>query len=468
MRVHLPDENYITYNSEADMSRIVSQEFLRKTMLIEWFIANQRYPDARTLSYCDFPSKWRWNEITRTWERRQRGVGKIGRIYFMHPSVGERYYLRMLLLIVKDLESYESLQTYNTITYATFKEACNARGLLNNDQEWYNAFDEAASWATSNQIRQLFVTMLLFCEVGDEYMFFQKIWKLLTDDIEYNIRQVLNHPTYQMSENDLQDHLLDTLGDLLNRRGRNINDFNLPRKSTITTSDSSNRLFDEELSYNADALMSDSENMISQLNNDQHYAFDCIVHVVLKQFWIFFCFWKKIVLSMTSSRVASLLLLGGWTAHSRFKIPCDNLYETTTCNIKRGTMLCELIQAASLIIWDEALMTHRIAFEALDRALSDLLSLPSFSKNNRLPFSGKVVILGGDLRQTLPVIEGGSQSEIVNSAIVNSSLWSHVVVLHLRINMRLSTDTLTEQGRKELADFSRWLLDIGEGNMAGS
>jgi hypothetical protein len=105
--------------------------------------------------------------------------------------------------------------------------------------------------------------MLLFCEVGDEYMFFQKIWKLLTGDIQYNIRQVLNHPTYQMSENDLQDHLLDTLGDLLNRRGRNINDFNLPRKSTIATGDSSNRLCDEELSYNVDALMSDSENMIS-------------------------------------------------------------------------------------------------------------------------------------------------------------------------------------------------------------
>jgi hypothetical protein len=93
------------------------------------------------------------------------------------------------------------------------------------------------------------------------------------------------------------------------------------------------------------------------------------------------------------------------------------------------------------------------------------LSLPSSSKNNRLPFGGKVVVLGGDLRQTLPVIEGGSRSEIVNSAIVNSSLWSHVVVLHLRINMRLSTDTLTKQGRKELADFSRWLLDIGEGNI---
>jgi ATP-dependent DNA helicase PIF1 len=52
-------------------------------------------------------------------------------------------------------------------------------------------------------------------------------------------------------------------------------------------------------------------------------------------------------------------------------------------------------------------MTHRIAFEALNRTLSDLLSLPS-ATTNRFPFGGKVVVLGGDLRQTLPVIEGGS------------------------------------------------------------
>jgi hypothetical protein len=45
--------------------------------------------------------------------------------------------------------------------------------------------------------------MLLFCEVGDEYVFFENIWKLLTDDIQYNTRRVLNHLTYQMSDNDL-------------------------------------------------------------------------------------------------------------------------------------------------------------------------------------------------------------------------------------------------------------------------
>jgi hypothetical protein len=96
-------------------------------------------------------------------------------MYLLCASM-ERYYLRMLLFIVRGAQNYEALHTYNNITYATFKETCNARGLLRDDQEWYNVFDEAASWDTSNQLRHLFITMLLFCEVGDEHVFF---WKSL-------------------------------------------------------------------------------------------------------------------------------------------------------------------------------------------------------------------------------------------------------------------------------------------------
>jgi ATP-dependent DNA helicase PIF1 len=150
--------------------------------------------------------------------------------------------------------------------------------------------------------------------------------------------------------------------------------------------------------------------------------------------------------------------------HLHFKIPCDDLDETTTCNIKRGTMLCELIQASPLIIWDKALMTNRIAFEAIDNTLHDILSSHS-SENSNIPFGGKVVVLGGDIRQTLPVIEGGSCSQIINSAIVNSSLWPHVTILHLKRNMRLSAPKLTNESRMELARFSGWMLGIGEGNI---
>ena len=38
-------------------------------------------------------------------------------------------------------------------------------------------------------------------------------------------------------------------------------------------------------------------------------------------------------------------------------------------------------------------------------------------------FGGKVVVLGGDLRQILPVVEGGGRAQVVDAAMVNSQLW---------------------------------------------
>jgi hypothetical protein len=174
----------------------------------------------------------------------------------------------MFLLAVKGAQSYNSLRTYNNITYATFKEACSAHGLLSNDQEWYNAFDEAASWATSSQLRQLFVTMLVFCEVGDEFRFFDKVWRFLTDDIQYNVHQTLNHQSYQMSDTDLQDEVLERLGTLFNKRGRRIDDFSLPRKFVDSLRD-------------AAALLTESKSLIAQLNSEQRHAFDSIANIVI-------------------------------------------------------------------------------------------------------------------------------------------------------------------------------------------
>ncbi|KAF5177418.1 hypothetical protein FRX31_032995, partial [Thalictrum thalictroides] len=46
------------------------------------------------------------------------------------------YYLRILLNHVKGAKDYKDLRTYNGVTYNTFKEACMARGLLDDDGEW--------------------------------------------------------------------------------------------------------------------------------------------------------------------------------------------------------------------------------------------------------------------------------------------------------------------------------------------
>jgi hypothetical protein len=102
----------------------------------------------------------------------------------------------------------------------------------------------------------------------------------------------------------------------------------------------------------------------------------------------------KIVLAVASSGITSLLLPGGRTAHSRFKIPID-LHDESTCNITQQMKVAELVRKADMIIWDEAPMMHRRTFEAVDCTLRDLMQLDDAQAIDKI-FGGKTVVLGGD------------------------------------------------------------------------
>jgi len=154
-----------------------------------------------------------------------------------------------------------------------------------------------------------------------------------------------------------------------------------------------------------------------------------------------------IALAITSSGIAALLLDGGRTAHSRFKIPLK-LSETSTLNISKQSELGQLINQARLIIWDEAPMAHRFTFEAVDRTFRDL-------RNVDEPFGGIVFIMGGDFRQILPVVNRETRGQIVDACIKSSSLWDDVHVMKLTINMRVQ-----DESQQQFVDY---LLQIGEG-----
>ena len=100
---------------------------------MEWFETNKRYSDARELTYADFFIYWVWNMKQKLWTRRKKGK-TIGRIFFSHPSSGDRCYLRMLLNIVEGSTFFESIRTVNGVTYPTFKSASYALGLLDDDE----------------------------------------------------------------------------------------------------------------------------------------------------------------------------------------------------------------------------------------------------------------------------------------------------------------------------------------------
>ena len=68
------------------------------------------------------------------------------------------------------------------------------------------------------------------------------------------------------------------------------------------------------------------------------------------------------------------------------------------------------------------------ALKAIDKLLRDLM------KNN-IPFGGKVFVMGGDFRQTPPVVHKGSRAKIVENSI-KSYVSQNFEVFELTKNMR--------------------------------
>jgi hypothetical protein len=90
----------------------------------------------------------------------------------VNPALGEAYYLRMLLHIIRGATSFSEIRTVGGHEYPSFWLSCQSLGLLGDDQEWSHGLDDAAQWASPYQLRQLFVSILLFCEVADPLKLF--------------------------------------------------------------------------------------------------------------------------------------------------------------------------------------------------------------------------------------------------------------------------------------------------------
>ena len=266
----------------------------------------------------------------------------------------------------------------------------------------------------------------------------------------------------QLTVDQLKEYALVEIEKHLYRNGRSLKDYSsMPFPMTVQENDVCNRLILEELAYNKVELAAEYTSLISSLTDEQKHVYQTIMDAVLSGVGgIFFVYgyggtgktflWRTlstflrsnghIVLNVTSSGIASLLLPGGRTAHSHFSIPLD-INESSTCNITQGSNMVELLAIAKLIIWDEAPMVNKHCFEALDRTLRDVLR---FSNPNSLeqPFGGKVIVFGGDFRQILPVIPKGSRQDIVHATINSSYLWNDCKVLLLTKNMRLQTGSI--------------------------
>ncbi|XP_019186536.1 PREDICTED: uncharacterized protein LOC109181238 [Ipomoea nil] len=380
--------------------------------------------------------------------------------------------------------SFDDIKKVDGVQYNSFRDACYARGLIEDDKEYVDAISEAAVWSSAHSLRKLFVTLLTSNAMSKPEDVWEVVWHYLSDDAEFTCRRNISTSDLILNDSQKKNYALFEMEKLLNAWNKSLADYPpMPMPDQNGDLFQGNRLLFEEMSYDREALRHEHDSLVQKLTEEQLLIYNKVVADVQSEMGgMYFVYgyggtgktflWKtlsaalrskgEVVLNVASSGIASLLLPGGRTAHSRFAIPIS-VNEDSTCNIKQGSALAELIIKAKLIIWDEAPMMHKHCFEALDRTMRDLMRFTN-PRSSTMTFGGKTVVLGGDFRQILPVIPKGTRQDIVQASINSSYLWNNCEVLRLTKNLRLRSISDEEEVEK-LGCFAKWIADVGDGNV---
>ena len=447
--VHLEQQQMI-YFREGEERNALERAKEADTQLTAWFKLNQKNEEARKHLYTEIPYHYTFNKSSTTWENRKQGGGKvIPRMYSVSPKDVERYYLRRLLLNVPGATSFEDLRTVDGVLYDSYKKAAEVRHLIMDDSQWRESMHEADVFQMPCQLRSMFAFICAFNQLKDPLLLYEDFKESMTEDY----RQ-------KWSEEIAESLALTDIESILKTQKVTLSQLGLPNPVlALTDSDEVVNLGNERK----------AQELVDTLNEEQRYFLDQVVQAIYdddgwKCFFLdgpggsgktylyntlmYFLRSKgKSVLGCATTGIAADLLSGGRTMHSLFGLPLKML-ENSTSSMRIPSKESEDIKNASLLIIDETSSMHKNALKIIDLLLREIMQIDK-------PFGGKVIICGGDFRQTANIIHGGKTIDIIEASIKNSHLWRKCFkVFHLNVNMRAKGDE----------EFNNWLLRIGNGD----
>ncbi|XP_024962610.1 uncharacterized protein LOC112502843 [Cynara cardunculus var. scolymus] len=115
---HLPGQQQVVFGAEDDIENVINKPSIASSMFLAWMKCNEIYQEARKLTYVEFPTEFMWKLEERRWDRRKKGF-TIGRIHSVSPTLGEAYFLKILLNKVKGSKSFEDIFTVNKNIFPT-------------------------------------------------------------------------------------------------------------------------------------------------------------------------------------------------------------------------------------------------------------------------------------------------------------------------------------------------------------
>ncbi|XP_076900484.1 uncharacterized protein LOC143554659 [Bidens hawaiensis] len=328
---HLPGQQTVVFADDDDVEDVLNKPTVGSSRFTGWMECNQKYDLAQTLTYAEFPTKFVWKQDARVWELRKRGFS-IGRIHHVPPAFNEAYFLRILLNKVKGPKCFEDIRKVDGEVCATYRDACYKRGILDDDNEYIEAIEEASHTTSGYYLRSLFATMLITYSLSRPDDVWEKSWKFLIDGILYKQQKEQKNKDLVLSEAQLKNLALLEIQNFLLRNNCSLRCFpTMPFPDDDSISASINRFMNEELAYDTHHMTGEFERLYSSLIDEQCSVFNEIMEAVdAKNGGVFFVYgyggtgktflWKtlsaskrsksKIVLSVASSGIASLLLEG--------------------------------------------------------------------------------------------------------------------------------------------------------------
>jgi len=176
------------FDAKAKMADVLERVSNEDSQFLAWLTLNRKNAvgkngkRARDCLYAEIPAYFTWDGENKQFKKRTRGFS-LGRINYVSRKMEDEYYLRVLLNIVRGPQSYDDIKTVNGVVYPSYKLACFARGILDDDQVYINGLIEASQFCFGDYLRNFFSMMLLSDSLARPEHVWSETWHLLSEDI---------------------------------------------------------------------------------------------------------------------------------------------------------------------------------------------------------------------------------------------------------------------------------------------
>ena len=286
LAVHLENGQRVYFTEDTAREQVSGDP--PKTTLTEFFVLCQSDDFARTLLYQEVPQYYTWSR--KTWNRRKQGkdvaghpgvkeAQVIGRVYTISPRQGECFYLRLLLHHVRGPQSFADLRTVEGDLCSSFRDACLRLGLLEDDNQYHLAMDEASVSNSPASLRTLFAVILTWCEPSNPLEIYENHKEDMAEDFLHQQRTQhqdedleFNDDIFNVALNDLQEKVI-SMG------GRELSEYGLPHPQTVD-SDRFARVYRREIDYNHEEQQAYINCNVPLLTADQRDVYDTFCSMI--------------------------------------------------------------------------------------------------------------------------------------------------------------------------------------------